>query len=193
MRQTIRSHPGQVTLLAIGALTNVALLFRADPEIPSLLRGLVIMGGSFADRPDTDPMDWNTLQDPHASAIVYRAPVAIHRSIGLDVTLRVKMAADQVRRRFRSRLLQPVLDFAEPGLREDDGITFHDPLAAASMFDTRLCTFHPGLIDVDLTPGPRFGKTTFERGAPGEPHEAALDVDASRFFEHYFSVVDRAG
>ena len=50
MRQTIRAHPGEVTLLPIGPLTNVALLFAADPEIPSLLGGLMLMGGSFWSR-----------------------------------------------------------------------------------------------------------------------------------------------
>src|SRR5215218_11347894 len=47
MRQTIRDHPGEVMLLAIGPLTNIALLFAVDPEIPSLLKGLVIMAGAF--------------------------------------------------------------------------------------------------------------------------------------------------
>lgn len=169
-----------------------ALLFRTDPAIPSLLRGLVSMGGSFAERPDADPMDWNILLDPHAAAIVYRSPVPLHRSVGLDVTLKLKLMADEVRQRFRSRLLRPVLDFAEPHLQKYGGITFHDPLAAATIYDDQVCTFHPGSVEVDLTPGSRFAKTTFTEGAPGDRHEVALGVDRDRFFAHYFSVLDDA-
>jgi purine nucleosidase len=192
MRTTIRQHPGEVVLLTIGPLTNAALLFRADPSIPSLLRGLVSMGGSFAERPDADPMDWNIQLDPHAAAIVYRTPVPVHRSVGLDVTQNVKLSADEVRQRFRAPLLQPVLDFAEPQLRKRGSLTFHDPLAAAVIFNDQICTFHPGVVDVDLTPGPRFAKTTFTEGAPGNQHEVALGVDSAHFFEHSFSVLDSA-
>ena len=47
LRETIRRHPGEVTLLAIGPMTNVALLFALDPEIPRLLKALYMMIGSF--------------------------------------------------------------------------------------------------------------------------------------------------
>ena len=75
MRQTIRQHPHEVVLLAIGPLTNVALLFRADAEIPSLLKGLVMMCGSFGGRPRFGGPEWNALQDPHAAAIVFDVAV----------------------------------------------------------------------------------------------------------------------
>lgn len=74
-------------LLAIGPLTNVALLFAADVEIPHLLKSLVLMCGVFAQR-RSPLVEWNAGCDPHATAIVYRTPVARHRSIGL-VALRV--------------------------------------------------------------------------------------------------------
>src|SRR5881397_3451936 len=48
LRRTIRRRPGEITLLAIGPFTNVALLFATDPEIPSLLKELVIMGGVYS-------------------------------------------------------------------------------------------------------------------------------------------------
>ena len=74
LRQTIRSRPGEITLLTIGPLTNIGLLFATDPEIPGLLKRLVMMCGVF-----TQPArEWNALLNPHASAIVYRAPVREH-------------------------------------------------------------------------------------------------------------------
>src|SRR5512145_3039577 len=50
LRRKIRAYPGEVTLLAIGPLTNVAALFAADAEIPSLLKSLVLMGGVFTNQ-----------------------------------------------------------------------------------------------------------------------------------------------
>src|SRR5665647_1862140 len=71
MRQTIRKNPGEITLIAIGPLTNIALLFKIDPEIPHLIKSLVIMGGVFINL-NPYPTEWNIRCDPHAAAIVYR-------------------------------------------------------------------------------------------------------------------------
>src|SRR5215207_2286894 len=72
IRQTIRDQPGKVILLAIGPLTNIALLFAVDPELPSLLKGLVLMAGVFASHYSGASMrEWNAMLDPHATAMVY--------------------------------------------------------------------------------------------------------------------------
>ena len=98
LRNTVRAHPGEITLLAVGPLTNVGLLFRTDPEIPRLLKSLVLMCGQFFGRtPARGPVEWNASCDPHAAAIVYRSAVACHRSHGLDVTQQVRMSANEVR------------------------------------------------------------------------------------------------
>ena len=93
LRETIYSHPGEIMLLAIGPLTNIALLFSMDPEIPSLLKGLVMMCGVFTNRlAGVGPLEWNAMLDPHATAISYHHDVKMHRSVGLDVTCQVTMA-----------------------------------------------------------------------------------------------------
>ena len=187
LRQTIRSFPGEVTLLTIGPLTNIGLLFRIDPEIPYLLKRLVLMCGVFTDRlPGVGPLEWNAIGDPHATAIVYKSPVAIHRSIGLDVTRQVKLPASEVRRKFQNGLLRPVLDFAEVWFRSADTITFHDPLAAATLFDDQICTFEWGQVDVELINPQLTGMTHWTPQATG-PHEVALGVDSQRFFRYYFA------
>jgi inosine-uridine nucleoside N-ribohydrolase len=188
MRQTIRAHPGEVTLLAIGPMTNVALLFAVDPEIPALLNRLVLMCGVFTNQlPQVGPLEWNAICDPHAAAMVYRAGVAVHRSVGLDVTCQVTMDVREVRERFSAELLQPVLDFAEVWFRERPRITFHDPLAAATIFDEQICVCERGTVDVELASERLGGLTHWTRGEDGQ-HEVALEVDGARFFQHYFSV-----
>lgn len=182
LSDTIREHPGEITLLTIGPLTNIALLFKADPEIPSLLKSLVTMAGVF----DNQHREWNAMLDPHASAIVYRSAVTLHRSIGLDVTQKVKLPAQEVRQRFQAPLLHPVLDFAEVWFRERDEIVFHDPLAAATIFDDGICTFTKGLIRIELNDRETTGMTHWQPDLNG-PHQAALSVKPERFFKHFFS------
>ena len=189
LRHMIRAHPGEVILLATGPLTNVAALFAMDEEIPSLLKGLVLMCGRFVSRQaDGGLLEWNAMLDPHATAIVYHSPVAMHRSIGLDVTEKVTMEAAEVRRRFQVPLLQPVLDFAEVWFQSRPTVTFHDPLAATTLFDEGICRFERGRVEIELSSPRLAGLTLWTPGIDG-PHAVAVGVDKGRFFEHYFSVV----
>jgi inosine-uridine nucleoside N-ribohydrolase len=190
LAEQILAHPGEVTLLTIGPLTNVALLFALYPETVGALDQLVMMCGVFTDMPDNPwKAEWNALLDPHATEMVYRAPVRVHRSIGLDVTRQVTLSADEVQARFDHPVLKPVLDFSEIWFREQDTMLFHDPLAAVSIFDPDVCGFVPGRVDVnsDASAG-LLGKTDFYPDAKDKPHEVALTVDADRFFASYFEV-----
>ena len=192
LRHTIRSHPGEVILLAIGPLTNVGLLFSVDPEIPSLLKGLVIMCGRFTDRVQGNygPVEGNAAGDPHAAAVVYRSRVALHRSIGVDVTSRVTMSSEEFRRKFQEyRLGGPILNCAEIWFQQFGISTFHDPLAASTIFDDRICEFREGAVEVDISNKESLGKTFWREGGINSPHEVAIEVDRKRFFEHYFSVL----
>lgn len=190
MRKTIRAHPGEVTLLTIGPLTNIGLLFKVDPDIPRLLKQIVLMCGVYTDlTPVYGPLEWNAMLDPHATAIVYRAPVAVHRSIGLDVTTRVTMDAAQVRQRFQAPLLRPVLDFADVWFQHANRITFHDPLAATTIFDDSICSFEPGDVEIELGDEKLWGQTCWHPHAGTGCHEVALQVDPEHFFNHYFGTV----
>lgn len=181
MRKTIRQNPGEITLLTIGPLTNAALLFRTDPGIPELLNEIVMMCGRFR----KGEGEWNSICDPHASSIVYEAPVKVHRSIGLDVTERITMNKERVREKFQSELLQPVLDFSEIWFEERNQITFHDPLAAATLFEEDVCSFERGNVTVELE-GKNEGITRWEPDPEGE-HEVALKVNPEEFFRSFFS------
>lgn len=190
LRTTIRAHPNEITLLAIGPLSNVGLLFAVDPEIPSLLKGLVMMGGYFFQRlAGVDPVEWNAGGDPQASAIVYRNPIALHRSVGLDVTRSVVLSADEVRRRFHGMLLEPVLDFAEIWFRDFfPSITFHDPLAAATLFAPQLCSYRMGHVTIELADSSTIGLTRWQEGGSPAPHQVAEQVDREAYFDHFFSL-----
>lgn len=186
LRRTIRAHPGEVTLLTIGPLTNVALLFAADPAIPSLLESLVSMGGSYAS--GSDEAEWNMHCDPHAAAQVFGVSDLVYRAVGLNVTSRVRMPADEFLRRCETPALRPVADMAQSWFGDRSEVVFHDPLAAATIFEPNLCMFAAGEVIVDSSPGPRAGSTTW-RPKPDGRHQIAVDVRPDAFIQHYFDVV----
>jgi len=69
-----RRRPGELTLVTLAPLTNVALAFLREPELPRLLRRLVIMGGSYRSAGNTAPTtEWNVSVDPESAAIVFAA------------------------------------------------------------------------------------------------------------------------
>ncbi|HVO69750.1 MAG TPA: nucleoside hydrolase [Aggregatilineaceae bacterium] len=188
LRRTIRAHPGQVTLLAIGPLTNIALLFALDPEIPTLLQRLVLMGGYYANRlAGIGSCEHNFLCDPHAAARVFMSPVMI-AAVGLEVTSQLQMDAREVRARFAADLLRPVLDFAEVWFREREEIVFHDPLAATVIFDEPICTFERGHVEIELANERLRGFSHWTPDGPEARHAVAVTVDSARFFEHFFGV-----
>lgn len=191
MRRAIREHPHEISLLAIGQLTNIALLFRIDPEIPQLLKELHIVCGVFSDelesRLDLPMANWNSWADPHASAIVYSAEVPIHRTYGLRVTTQLVLRKPDGADLFRSTLMQAVEDFGSPWTEHND-MTFHDPLAGACLFDPHLCQYERGAIEVELHNEQRLGMLKFHAGDRGRC-EIAATVDQNRFFEHYRTII----
>jgi purine nucleosidase len=191
LRATIRKHPGEITLLSIGPLTNIALLFSVDPEIPGLLKELVLMCGVFTNRmAGVGPIEWNARCDPHATAIVYGSGVKLHRSVGLDVTFKVTMSIDEMKNSFKADILKPVMDFSKVWAETADRLVFHDPLAGVTIFDPDVCKFEKGNAEVELESKTLAGVTYWEPDETCGRHEVALEVDSERFLNHFFSVVN---
>jgi purine nucleosidase len=97
-----RSRPGQVIGLVTGPLTNLALALRIEPELPRLLKRLVIMGGAFDHPGNTLPTtEWNIAVDPESAKIVFDAFSGLpadRRPIvcGLDVTELIEMKPEHL-------------------------------------------------------------------------------------------------
>jgi inosine-uridine nucleoside N-ribohydrolase len=193
LRRAIRERPGEVTLLAIGPFTNVALLFATDPEIPSLLRQLVVMGGVFTGAAGHGPAarEWNALCDPFATAIMFRARPPRVTAVGLDVTQKCRLSAGECRHRFTAAggPLTVVAEMAEVWFRGSEAMTFHDPLAAAVIFEPDLCDYLEGHVQVVLHEEPLAGLTRFTPTKEEPPHRIASAVRPDSFFEHYFATV----
>jgi len=90
--ETIGAAPGEITLIAIGPLTNVALAVRREPRLVSWVRDFVIMGGSAGRGNTTPAAEFNIAADPEAAAIVFGAGWTV-TMVGLDVTLQARATA----------------------------------------------------------------------------------------------------
>ena len=101
-----RRRPGEITLVTLGPLTNLAIAVLREPALPRLLRGYTLMGGAFAVPGNTTPTnEWNIHCDPDAAKIVFRAwaearaadpSIPLPLALGLDVTERARILPDDV-------------------------------------------------------------------------------------------------
>lgn len=93
---TARKYPGEVTIVAIAPLGNLALALRLEPELPKLIKAVYLMGGAANVPGNVTPVgEANIWNDPHAAEIVFSAAWDI-KMFGLDVTYDVSFPPDFV-------------------------------------------------------------------------------------------------
>lgn len=162
--ETVRARPGEVTIVAVGRMTNLALALQEDAEIARLVKAVVIMGGAvYVPGNVTPAAEANIAGDPHAADIVMTTdwPVVV---VGLDVTRQTVMTRAEVdemgRTGPRAKLLADIsqfyLDFYDrhvPG-----GMLVHDSCACVYVVAPELFTVKRGPIRV-ATEGVAIGET----------------------------------
>lgn len=153
--EAIRANPGEVTLVAVGRMTNLANALKEDPEIVNLVKQVVIMGGAFHTSGNVTPAaEANIHGDPEAADMVFTAswPVVV---VGLDVTMQTIMtrqALADIRDAAGSRakllfdLSQFYIKFYES--RVPDGMVVHDSCAAVYVVAPELFTTRKGSLRV---------------------------------------------
>ncbi|HVC34434.1 MAG TPA: nucleoside hydrolase [Chloroflexota bacterium] len=186
----VMAEPGQIHLVAIGPLTNVALAFLREPRLAASLAHLTIMGGAIRGpgRFALPYCEHNVTCDPEAAHVVLSAgaPTTL---IPLDVTTQVRLRPAGVERirlggsAFHRAVASQVELY--PPFRERGFTHLHDPLAAAAVVRPGLVTTESLHLDVE-TEGRYTAGATLVR-APGEKApanvEVALGVEAERFEE----------
>lgn len=96
LRDAVRSHPRETSILALGPLTNVARAFRRDPELPFLLNRLVVAGGGVPFSRRQNATEFNIYCDPQAARLVFQAPCA-KTFVPLDAVADLVFSFDDLR------------------------------------------------------------------------------------------------
>lgn len=181
-----------VTLIAVGPLTNIALLLSRYPEVVFKLGRIVSMGGAVGLGNVTPAAEFNIYVDPEAADVVYRAGVDV-TLIGLDITHQAMLGTDHADR-LRTvgecgRFVAELLDFfitSHPRTYTGSGAPIHDAVAVADVVWPNLISASPMHVEVDTTTGPCRGRTVADRwGVTDRPANArvGLDLDGERFSE----------
>lgn len=147
----VREQPGEIEIVAVGPLSNLALALELCPELPSLVRGVTIMGGAAAAPGNvTEVAEANIAHDPEAAAAVFDAPWPL-TMIGLDVTMlttldeghRTRLAAGGGIGGYVSEILDFYFDYFAAVSFGDRRSCMHDALAVAVAAGTLVPTLAP--------------------------------------------------
>jgi purine nucleosidase len=200
--EQIMSNPGEITLVAIGPLTNVALAIRQEPRIVGAVKEVFIMGGALRHEGNTTPLaEFNTYVDPHAAYIAYHSGMPITLT-PLDVTYQCILLAEDVTRLQKSKSSIPgfIADSTRFYMEFHDeyqgiqGCVINDPLTLALTFAPDLCNYEEHYVDVDISGGVSMGKTFADfYGMTGKAAnmKVALGVRSRDFINLFVERIER--
>lgn len=195
--ETIMANPGEITLVAVGPMTNVGLALQLEPRIAQAVRNVVIMGGSVLAPGNVSPTaEANIHNDPHASALLFSAPWDVTMA-GLDVTSAVRMDESffgdlrNSGNRF-GQFIGQIIPFYQTFHRErygyeNGGTDTHDPSAFAYLIDPTLFEDHRWSVVVPVD-GPSAGTTIADRRGhffTTPKANCLMKVDDARFLKMF--------
>ncbi|MFB2903455.1 nucleoside hydrolase [Aeromonas jandaei] len=204
----VKKYPGEITLIAVGRLTNLALALNKAPEIAGLVKEVIIMGGAFGYNGHTGNVtpfaEANILGDPHAADQVLAAswPVTI---VGLDVTQQTIMTNTYMdvllhRSARYGKFIHDITRFYTDFHRNEFGLNgfyVHDSSAVAYAIAPELFSTIKGQVRV-VTEGPAIGHTMLKQDGRRYPmdkwsdnpvQQVCVNVDSERLLELYASVL----
>jgi inosine-uridine nucleoside N-ribohydrolase len=197
--QFSREDPGNLTLIAVGPLTNVALALKEDPSGMRQLKEIIIMGGAVRTKGNITPYaEFNIFVDPLAAFHVFQSGLPI-TLIPLDVTRRVALTSRVIQEK-----VQPLKNAFSKFAIEATGFDFdtqefygrkssfylHDPLAVAAAFCPDILKMEKVDLRVVTEKGEHFGQTLEVQGE-SPPAKGRIDVgftvDAEKFLDLFIS------
>jgi len=195
----VHKYPGEVVLWAGGPLTNFALALKLDPQVATLDKEFVMMGGGlYADKGAIDPgaidarREFNWWFDPEATRIVLRAPWKKVTITPIDISVKTRFTSEM--KAVISRANTPVTQYLDkyslPGYMWDE-------IAGAALIDPSIITGQKQLyMDIDLDRGASYGKTIFWDSTAHVPPYLRLanvqfDIDAKKFYKIYIDLMTR--
>jgi inosine-uridine nucleoside N-ribohydrolase len=158
IRQIVRKYPGEVTLITIGPLTNIATALNSDAELAGMIRALVMMGGSLSGGNITPAAEFNVYVDPEAARIVFQSGIPV-TMVGLDVTRKTSLTDEHVRvlEAAQNPVSQAAARIGRNAINHNRergylvGPNMHDSLAVAGFLDPAILKLQEYYVDVETT------------------------------------------
>src|SRR5580658_2561286 len=156
IRRIVRENPGEITIVAVGPLTNVAMALRADPELAGMIPAIAIMGGSLSGGNVTPAAEFNLYVDPEAARMVFDANIPL-TMVGLDVTRKCRVSEQHIKQleaannpvsQAAGKILRATYERMRHGGEVTD-IDLHDALAVASLIDHDVITRKDYYVEVE--------------------------------------------
>ncbi|MGA8101263.1 MAG: nucleoside hydrolase [Candidatus Acidiferrales bacterium] len=195
--QMVHKYPGQVVLWAGGPLTNYALALKLDPEVATLAKEFVLMGGGlYADHGAIDPgahdarREFNWWFDPEAAQIVLRAPWKKLTITPIDISVKTRLSPEI--QAAIAKVDTPVTRYL--GKYSLTGYMW-DEIAGVALIDPSIITGQKQLyMDIDIDHGASYGKTLFWGSTATIPPYLRLanvqfDIDAEKFYKLYIGLM----
>ena len=189
----VKKYDGELTLIAVGPLTNLALAIKKDLDTLKMLKEIIIMGGAVNTGGNVTPhAEFNIFSDPIAADIVFKSGIPI-TLVPLDVTHQVNLTPKYMEERLIP-IQSPFSKFVTEAtgydldkhlFRNRELIHLHDPLAVGVAIDPTIVKKERLVISVETREGEFYGKTSITKEGP--VIEISLDVDSERFLDLFLS------
>ncbi|WP_264737372.1 nucleoside hydrolase [Cytobacillus firmus] len=194
--EQVKNRPHEITIIAVGPLTNLALAIKIAPEIIPLVKEVVIMGGAVKVPGNVNAYaEANIIADPEAAEYVFSSGLQV-TLVGLDVTMQTLLpkstlnewrATGKETAHFFADMTEFYIGYYESYYPGIGGCALHDPLAVGVAIDSSFVSAESMNVKV-ATEGEEAGRTVGHLA--GEPRiRVCTEVEAERFLKHFLNRV----
>ena len=191
--ETLMASQGDITIVATGPLTNIAMAMRMEPKIVNKIDQIVLMGGAYQLGNVTPAAEFNIYADPEAAYVVFNSkrPIVM---MGLDLTRQAQAYPSIVERIGRretkaAKLFYDMMTFFNKTQKEIygwEGAPLHDPTCIAYLIDPTCVETKPMFTEIELRSEKCYGRTICDYfGITGEKPNTLVGIklDQDKFWD----------
>lgn len=190
---TLMNSDGDITLVPVGPLTNIAVAMRMQPAILPKIREIVLMGGAYGTGNFTPSAEFNIYADPEAARVVFTSGVPLVM-MGLDLTNQTTCTADVISRMKKvggpaGELFSDIMSFTLKTQYENYGLAggpVHDATCIGYLINPDAFKMQDMYVEIDVNNGPCYGRTVCdELGVTGkQPNtKVGMIIDTKWFWD----------
>lgn len=190
---TLMNSDGDITLVPVGPLTNIAVAMRMQPAILPKIREIVLMGGAYGTGNFTPSAEFNIYADPEAARVVFTSGVPLVM-MGLDLTNQTTCTADVISRIKKvggpaGELFSDIMSFTLKTQYENYGLAggpVHDATCIGYLINPDAFKMQDMYVEIDVNNGPCYGRTVCdELGVTGkQPNtKVGMTIDTKWFWD----------